>query len=109
MSTPVTNIKSSRYRAEELLHAIIEGTAMVTGHDFFRSLVMHLATGLGVRYSFIAECRPNHRARALAFWTGHEAGPNFEYDLHGTPCLLVAGGTRIITTIRTVERIGFPF
>lgn len=65
---------------------------MVTGHDFFRSLVKHLARGLGVRYSFIAECLPNRRARSLAFWSGDDAGPDFEYDLHGTPCLNVTEG-----------------
>ena len=32
------------------------------------------------------------RARSLAFWAGQEPGPNFEYDLHGTPCLKVADG-----------------
>jgi len=26
------------------------------------------------------------RARVLAFWKGEEFGPNFEYDLAGTPC-----------------------
>jgi formate hydrogenlyase transcriptional activator len=79
-------------RADELLRAIIEGTATVTGREFFLSLVKHLATGARVRYSFIAECLPHQRARSLAFWVGDEPGPDFEYDLHGTPCLKVAEG-----------------
>jgi PAS domain S-box-containing protein len=79
-------------RAETLLNAIIAGTSTVTGKEFFRSLVQNLARGLGVRYSFIAECLPNHRARSLASWLGDGAGPEFEYDLRGTPCLQVSGG-----------------
>ena len=79
-------------RAETLLNAIIAGTSTVTGKEFFRSLVQNLARGLGVRYSFVAECLANHRARSLASWFGNEARPEFEYDLRGTPCLQVAEG-----------------
>lgn len=79
-------------RAETLLHAIIDGTSAVTGKQFFLSLVQNLAKGLGVRYSFVAECLANHRARSLAFWQENEPGPEFEYDLRGTPCLKVVEG-----------------
>jgi formate hydrogenlyase transcriptional activator len=83
---------SRALRAEQLLHAIIDGTSAVTGKEFFRSLVQNLAKGLEVRYSFVAECLPNDRARALASWFGDEPGPEFEYDLHETPCLKVTQG-----------------
>ena len=83
---------SRALRAEQLLHAIIDGTSAVTGKEFFRSLVQNLAEGLEVRYSFVAECLPNDRARALASWFGDEPGPEFEYDLHETPCLKVSQG-----------------
>src|SRR6266550_167240 len=49
-------------RSDTWLHAIIDGTSTVTGKEFFRSLVQNLAKGLGVRYSFVAECIPNNRA-----------------------------------------------
>ena len=74
-------------RAERLLKAIIDGTSTVTGQEFFRSLVQNLAKGLGVRYSFVAECLPNDRARSLAAWFSDEDTPSFEYDVRIAPCL----------------------
>ena len=79
-------------RAEELLRAIIQGTAAVTGTEFFRSLVKHLAEGLHVRFAFVAECLPNLRARSLAFFQNNDFGQDFEYALPGTPCMKVAEG-----------------
>src|ERR1044071_3989252 len=79
-------------RAEELLRAIIQGTAATTGTEFFRSLVKHLAEGLHVRFAFVAECLPNLRARSLAFFQDNNFGADFEYALPGTPCLKVAEG-----------------
>jgi PAS domain S-box-containing protein len=79
-------------RSDQLLHAIIEGTSAVAGEEFFRSLVQHLAEGLGVRWVFIAECLPNLRARTLAYWKSDRLASNFEYDMRGTPCLKVAEG-----------------
>jgi PAS domain S-box-containing protein len=60
--------------------------------DFFRSLVQHLAQGLGVRWVFVGECLPKLRARSLAFWNTDKFDPDFEYDLGGTPCLKVTEG-----------------
>src|SRR5438093_9837385 len=79
-------------RSEELLRAIIQGTAAVTGTEFFRSLVRHLAEGLHVRWAFVAECLPSLRARSLAFWVDDKFGEDFEYALPGTPCMEVAQG-----------------
>lgn len=79
-------------RSEELLSAIIQGTAATSGTNFFRSLVQHLAEGLHVRFAFVAECLPNLRARSLAFFQDHNFGADFEYALPGTPCMKVAEG-----------------
>src|SRR6185369_9450650 len=79
-------------RAEELLQAIIQGTAATTGTQFFRSLVKHLAEGFHVRFAFVAECLPNLRARSLAFFKNNNFGEDFEYALAGTPCMEVAKG-----------------
>ncbi|MGH8010332.1 MAG: sigma-54-dependent Fis family transcriptional regulator, partial [Candidatus Binatia bacterium] len=83
-----------RKRAEETLRAITEGTASVTGSDFFRSLVRHLAAALQARYALIAECTDdtNSRVRTLAFWKEGALGENFAYALPGTPCEHVIGG-----------------
>jgi len=79
-------------RAERLLKAIIDGTSTVTGKEFFRSLVQNLARGLDVRYSFVAECLPNDRARSLAAWFSGQDTPEFEYDVRIAPCLKVLEG-----------------
>jgi len=86
------SVETSTARAEELLRAIIQDTAAVTGTEFFRLLVKHLAGGLHVRFAFIAECLPNLRARSLAFFQDNSFGDAFEYDLPGTPCMEVANG-----------------
>ena len=80
-------MKTQQRWAEEILRTIVEGTASVTGGDFFRSLVRNLASALRVRYAFVAEFTDvNTRVRTLAFWTGEGFLDNFEYDLVNTPC-----------------------
>ncbi|GAB4188930.1 MAG: AAA family ATPase [Coleofasciculaceae cyanobacterium] len=85
---------AQRQRAEETLRAITEGTASVTGSDFFHSLVRHLADALQVKYAFITECTDstNTQVRTLAFWKGENFRKNFAYLLAGTPCQYVIGG-----------------
>jgi len=93
MKSPTAkNDATQSRRSEELLSAIIQGTVAVTGTQFFRSLVRHLAQGLHVRWVFVAECLPNLRARSLAFWQDTDFGQDFEYALPGTPCMEVAKG-----------------
>ncbi len=79
--------------ADEILRTIAEGTASVTGDDFFRSLVRNLASSLQVRYAFVSEFTDvNTRIRTLAFWTSEGFLDNFEYELAGTPCEQVLRG-----------------
>jgi PAS domain S-box-containing protein len=93
---PVTDNRdmTERRHIENALRAIVEGTASATGDDFFRALVQHLATGLGVRHAFIAETigDPAGRVRTLAFWSNGAIVPNIEYALTGTPCEGVIAG-----------------
>jgi signal transduction histidine kinase/PAS domain-containing protein len=86
---------SERKRAEEALRAITEGTASTTGGDFFRSLVRHLAEVLQVHTAFVTEVIDESlaRVRTLAFLENGKFSDNFEYDLIGTPCQRVIGGS----------------
>jgi formate hydrogenlyase transcriptional activator len=80
-------------RAEEMVREIAEGTAAVTGRDFFFSLVRHLASALRVRHAFLTECLPDgDRVRTLAFWKDGAFAENIEYDATGTPCRIVLDG-----------------
>jgi len=83
-----------RREVEETLRAVVEGTASMTGSDFFYSLVQHLASALRVRYAFVAECVEGRDDRVCtrAFWKGGSFGENFEYDVAGTPCMRVLEG-----------------
>lgn len=83
-----------RKRAEEALRSITEGTASVTGGDFFRSLVRYLAAAFDVRIAFIAECTDATltRVRTLTFLQDGAFVENVEYDVAGTPCEKVVGG-----------------
>lgn len=76
-----------------MLRVMVEGTASVTGDEFFRSLVSNLASALRVRYAFVSEFTvARTRVRTLAFWAGNSFLDNFEYDLAGTPCEQVLRG-----------------
>jgi formate hydrogenlyase transcriptional activator len=94
-------------RAEEMVREIAEGTATVTGRDFFYSLVRHLALALRVRHAFLSECLPQgDRVRTLAFWKAGAFAENLEYDVNGTACGLVLGG-RVVVFPADVQRL-FP-
>src|SRR5579885_300319 len=83
----ITDI-TERKRAEEAMNALVQGTASVTGQEFFPAFVRHLATALGVRYAFIVESVPGEvlRLRTIAAWAGDHLVEPFEYDPVGLPC-----------------------
>ncbi len=82
---------------EQLLQWIARATAPLTGQDFFRTLMRHLAEAFGLRRAFIAECvdRPTTRVRTLAFWSDAEFRPDFEFELAGTPCEMTLRDGRV--------------
>ncbi len=85
---------TDRKVVEQSLKTLVEMTASVTGVDFFRVLIRHMASCLDVKYAFASKCTnpSNKRVRTLAFWSKSKYEDNFEYDLEGTPCEKVISG-----------------
>lgn len=78
---------------EAELRFLVQGTAAVTGAEFFRALVRNLAKILGARCAFVAEfAEVKTRVRTLAFWNSDGFLGTIEYDLAGTPCETVLQG-----------------
>ena len=86
------DITSAR-QTERIMHAIVKGTAATLGEEFFRTLVMELASALQVHCSFIGELVPDNprRIRTIAVCLDGKLVDNFEYDLEGAPCGAVVG------------------
>ncbi|MEM8828618.1 MAG: EAL domain-containing protein [Cyanobacteria bacterium P01_G01_bin.19] len=86
----------TKYMQTEIsLRSVVEGTAAVTGEDFFYSLVYHLTCALSVNYAFVTECLEKtapERVCTLAFWCKEDFGENFEYAIANTPCEQVIAG-----------------
>ena len=82
----------ARYKADEFLRSLVEGTVASTGADFLRELVKHVAAALGIRYAFVGYLLPESRIRTLAFWKGDSYIDQVEYSLDGTPCTKVIEG-----------------
>lgn len=79
--------QDSREQSEKL-RAIVEGTAVETGEEFFAALVTRLTTVLNVRYAVIGEVQesPIKKIHTLAVSAGGVLIDNFEYPLSHTPC-----------------------
>ncbi|MEW6413078.1 MAG: PAS domain S-box protein [Candidatus Zixiibacteriota bacterium] len=79
---------TERKRAETMLRSVVQGTSLTTGQEFFRSLVEHLAKGLGVSSALVAELHGGDETGVdtLAFYDRGEFRENITYALSGTPC-----------------------
>ena len=79
---------SERQKAEAALHNIVAGTASVTGKEFFRALVRHLALALGVRYALVTETDRDvpDRVHLLAGWTGDRFLEASQLEIANKPC-----------------------
>jgi formate hydrogenlyase transcriptional activator len=82
----------ARYKADEFLRSLVEGTVASTGTDFLRALVRHVAGALRIHYAFVGYLQPESRIRTLAFWKSDGYLDQFEYSLDGTPCTKVING-----------------
>ncbi|MFN9176238.1 MAG: PAS domain S-box protein, partial [Synechocystis sp.] len=87
---------TATYRYQAILQQLVDGTASVTGENFFNALVQHLAQALEVEYAIVAI---NHgaprsgslrdRLQTLA-WVAHgELQPTMSYPIAQTPCEIV--------------------
>jgi formate hydrogenlyase transcriptional activator len=77
----------------EVLRSIVEGTANLTGVEFFQALVANLARSIGVQYAIVAEfAETRERVRTRAYWSMDHIANDVEYDLAGTPCADVVAG-----------------
>jgi PAS domain S-box-containing protein len=85
----------TQQQPEPILAALAQTVARVGETDFFQSLVRHLTATLQVRHAFVTECvnRAMTRVRTLAYIKQQELVENIEYDLAGTPCEGVIGGS----------------
>ncbi len=79
---------AERQRTEEILQALVSGTASVTGQDFFPALVKNLAKALDVKYVIVSEKSHSQEQTldSLGFWAGDGLGNNFTYEFTGRPC-----------------------
>ncbi len=88
----ITNLKEEEYKrqqAEASLHQIVEGTAAVIEHDFFKELVQHITKALNVRYASVSEAKSDGFA-VLAFCAdGHLQTVN-QYPYEQVPCCMQA-------------------
>ncbi|HIK30922.1 MAG TPA: PAS domain S-box protein [Oscillatoriales cyanobacterium M4454_W2019_049] len=77
-----------RQRTEAALHNIVEGTAAVTGEDFFPALVRHLAHALNVRYVLVSEtiAESPDSLNLLAGWGSGQPIPPQILDARHKPC-----------------------
>ncbi|WP_447986952.1 PAS domain-containing sensor histidine kinase [Nitrospira sp. Nam74] len=82
---------TQRKRAEEAIGALVQGTASVTGEEFFPVFVRHLAAAVEVSYAFVTEIVPGTttKLRMLASWEKTTWGKTFEYETANTPCGIV--------------------
>jgi PAS domain S-box-containing protein len=82
---------TERRRSERCVRDISAGTSADTGEEFYRSLVRHLASALGVSSAMVGELVPGSRTRlrTLAIWRGDHHEPNAEFDIPGSPCEIV--------------------
>jgi PAS domain S-box-containing protein len=81
---------------DSALRLLFEGTAKVTGKDFFHSLVKSLAAALGTHGAWVTEYDPSTRTlKALAFYLDGRFMP-WESKIDGTPCEKVIDGDRLV-------------
>ena len=71
----------------EALKLILEGTSRETGREFFRALVLSLATALRTHGAWVARLdRRAHELDSFALWLDGRFVDDYRYAIGGTPC-----------------------
>src|ERR671933_1704848 len=81
---------SDKKQLEEVIKALVKGTASVNGGaDFFPVFAQYLAFALSVRHAMVTELLEDEQGRrlhALGFWAGDNFIEDYKYQLANTPC-----------------------
>jgi PAS domain S-box-containing protein len=87
--------ETERRHADEILSLVLKETSALTGEEFMRSLVRHLASILKIRFAIVGALigATGDKIQTHAVWAGENFVGNFVYDLKGTPCNEVVGKT----------------
>jgi hypothetical protein len=81
----------------QVIRAILQGTATHTGARFFEALVQNLARALGTYSAWVTEYLEEARQlRALAFCVNGRLAERFLVDIDGTPCAAVVDSTELV-------------
>ncbi len=75
---------SDRKQSELALQSLLEGTAAVTGKEFFPELVKHIAIALDVSHVFITKVA-GENLETMAWYADKQIQPNFIYPIAHTP------------------------
>jgi len=81
---------SDKKQLEEIIKALVKGTASVNGGaDFFPVFSQYLTFALNVRHAMVTELLEDEQGRrlhALGFWAGDKFIEDYSYNLENTPC-----------------------
>ena len=84
---------SDRKQLEDIIKALVKGTADVNGGaDFFPVFAQYLSLALNIRNALVTEIQEDEAGRklhALGFWSGDRLIKDYSYNLPNTPCELV--------------------
>jgi PAS domain S-box-containing protein len=99
---------TERKRAEQALHDLVGGTAVI-GQEFFAALVRHVAAALDVDCAVVSEVDDNDSLslKTLAIWQGNNWQDNLEYEMAQTPCGAVIREGKTVCYRENVQEV-FP-
>lgn len=97
-----------RIRSRRTLLSLVEGTASVTGMNFYTSLATSITKALDMTYALVTEFanREQTKVRSLAYAEHDRIRDNITYEIEGTPCEIVMQGKEYAIPEKVAEQ--FP-